>query len=52
MHNFSAKDGDYILTRASYRGHTEIVEALLKANANLNVQNNVRYFSYEVACTT
>ena len=39
---FSAKNGEYALTRASYWGHTDVVEALLKANANVDVQNKVR----------
>lgn len=43
MHNLiiSTKIGEYAITRASYIGHTEIVEALVKANANVDVQNKV-----------
>lgn len=45
VHNVivSTKNGEYALTRASYMGHTEVVEALLKANANVDVQNNVSF---------
>ena len=36
------QDGDSALMIAAYWGHTETVEELVKAKANLDLQNNVR----------
>ena len=36
------QDGDSALVRAAYWGHTAIVAELVKAKANLDLQNNVR----------
>ena len=36
------QDGDTALVRAARRGRTEAVKELVKAKANLDLQNNVR----------
>ena len=36
------QDGNSALMRAAYYGHTETIKELVKSNANLDLQNNVR----------
>ena len=38
------QDGDTLLHRAAQNGYTAVVEALLRAGANVNVQNKVCTF--------
>ena len=42
----TTQDGDSALMRAAYYGHTETSKELLKAKANLDLQNNVRIQQY------
>ena len=37
----SSQDGDSALMKAAWRGYTKIVVELVKAEANLNLQNKV-----------
>ena len=39
----SSQNGDSALMKAARRGYTEIVVELVKAKANLNLQNKVQY---------
>ena len=42
------QDGDSALMRAAYYGYTDIAAELVKAKANLDLQNNVRTTSHDV----
>ena len=41
----SSQDGDSALMKAAQKGNTEVVETLVKAGANLNLQNEVQWWS-------
>ena len=48
----SSQDGDSALMRAAGNGYTEVVEELIKAGANLNLQNEVQRLSILCMFTT
>ena len=48
----SSQDGDSALMEAAYRGKTEVVVELIKAGANLNLQNKVQKLSILCMFTT
>ena len=41
----SSQDGDSALMKAAWKGKTEVVVELIKAGANLNLQNEVQRLS-------
>ena len=43
--------GETALMRASSKGHTEVVVELVKAKANLDLQNNVSTCYYDCTCS-
>ena len=46
----STQDGDSALTEAAWRGYTDVVVELVKAGANLDLQNAVHTLS--ILCTS
>ena len=48
----SSQYGDSALMRAAENGYTEVVVELIKAGANLNLQNKVQRFSILFMFTT
>ena len=43
--------GETALMRAASKGHTEVVVELVKAKANLDLQNNVSTCYYDCTCS-